>query len=116
MGVTEEEVSSMSAAKIAAAYIHAYCRVTWPGEDDTTGTNMASTVANGSMMDVFDHKGCGSHKYIDADKLTMDLERPLGSGVFGYWKMYDDSYILRTCDGPLAVWSGNPDDKAEWVE
>lgn len=106
----------MSAAKIAAAYVHAYCWMSWPGEGPTNGTSMASTIANGSTFDVFDHKNGGSHKYIPADKLSADLGEPKGSGVFGYWKMYDGSYVLRTTRGPLAVWTGNPDEKAEWGE
>jgi hypothetical protein len=106
----------MSAARIAGEYIHAYCRQKWPEKagDASTGPRMASTVANGSMIDVFDHRGGGSHKYIPADRLTQDLGEPLGAGVFSYWKMYDDSYLLRTCDGRLAHWDGTDEGKAEW--
>lgn len=107
-------------AKIAALLLHAYCRQTWPGDETKTepgkagnGANMASTVAN-SWFEVFNHTSSGTHKYIPADKLTDDLEQPRGSGVYGYYKMADDSYVLLTCKGPLAVWSGKPEDKAEW--
>jgi hypothetical protein len=102
----------MSAAQIAACYIHAWCRETWPDK----GAEMASTVANGSMMDVFDHKGYGSHKHIPADRLTTDLGEAIGAGVFGYWKMYDDSYLLRTCNGRLAHWDGTDEGKAEYAK
>lgn len=95
-------------AEIAADYIHAYCRMAWPKplNHQTDSAQMASTVANGAMMDVFDHEGGGSHKYIPADKLTRDLGMPLGAGVFSYWKMKDGSYLLRTCDGRLGYWEG----------
>ena len=106
----------MTAAKITASYLHAWCLKKFPGDKPHEGTNIASTMANGSMFDVFDHKGHGSHKYIPADKLTADLGEPERAGVFGYWRMHDGSYILRTSRGPLATWSGNPDDKAEWGE
>lgn len=99
-------------AEIAANYIHGFCRTTWP--NDAEPLNMGSTVANGSYIDVFDHKGGGSHKYIPADKLTEDLGETQGAGVFGYWLMGDDSYLLRTSKGPLAHWSGKIEDKAEW--
>jgi hypothetical protein len=110
----------MSAARIAGEYITAWCRQKFapvaerPELRDEHPEKMASTVANGNMIDVFDHKGSGSHKYIPADRLTQDLGEPLGAGVFSYWKMYDDSYLLRTCDGRLAHWSGKDEDKAEW--
>ena len=76
---------------------------------------MATTVFNMGMLDVFDHKGSGSHKYIPADRLTDDLGMEQGAGVFGYVKLYDDSYVLKTCNGPLAYWSGKAEDKAMWV-
>jgi hypothetical protein len=55
-------------------------------------------------------------EYIPADRLTQGLGEPPGAGVFSYWKMYDDSYLLRTCDGRLAHWDGTDDGKAEWCE
>ena len=109
----------MSAARIVCLYVHSYCRQQWPedeAEDYCKGTKMASTVMNSDFADVFDHKGYGSHKYIPADKLTPDLGESEGAGVFGYWKMYDNSYILRTCRGPLAYWSGKDEDAAEWAK
>lgn len=105
-------------AQLAADYIHAWCRKTWPEPTKfcKDGSRMASTVANGEMIDVFDHKGGGTHKYIPADRLTEDLGAEPGSGVYGYWKMADDSYLLRTCDGRLAYWSGSNVDKACWAD
>lgn len=105
-------------AKIAALYVHAYCRETLKPRhenDKAHGTAMATTIANGEFMDVFDHKGGGTHKYIPTEKLNNDLGFPQGAGVFGYWLMGDGSYLLRTCDGPLCVWSGKEEDKAEHV-
>lgn len=104
----------MCKARIAIIYVHAYCQQQWPGEGPTEGRNMASTVLTGSFLDVFDHKGTGSHKYIPADRLTKELGLPEGAGVFGYVKMYDDSYILQTCGGALAYWSGKDDEPAKW--
>jgi hypothetical protein len=104
----------MSAAAIAGRLLHAYCTVTWPNDENPK--RMASTIANGSYIDVFDHQGGGSHKYIPADRLTDDLGEPRGAGVYGYWKMFDGSYLLRTCDGRLAHWDGTDEGKAEWCE
>lgn len=97
-------------AKIAATYIAAYCRETF----NKNPASMESHMANGEMMDVFDHNGHGSHKYIPADKLTEDLCMPKGAGVYGYWAMADKSYLLLTCGGRLAYWSGQATDKAEF--
>jgi hypothetical protein len=110
----------MSAAQIAGEYIQAWCRIKFaedaprPELRSKDPEKMASTVANGAMIDVFDHKGGGTHKYIPADRLTDDLGEKRGAGVYGYWHMYDDSYLLRTCDGRLAHWNGRSDSKAEW--
>lgn len=76
---------------------------------------MESTVCNGGLIDVFDHTGYGTHKYIPADRLTAELGMPEGAGVYGFWGMKDGSYLLLTCRGPLAYWSGKAEDKAEWV-
>ena len=97
-------------AKIAASYIRAWCIDTFA----STPGSMESNIANGQMMDVFDHKGHGTHKYIPADKLTEDLGMPAGAGVYGYWLMADGSYLLLTCPGAVAYWSGKTEDKAEW--
>jgi hypothetical protein len=102
----------MIAAKIAAEMLHAWARTKF----EDLPAEMASTIANGEIIDVFDHQGGGSHKYIPADRLTQDLGEPLGAGVYGYWKMYDDSYLLRTCDGRLAYWDGTSDGKAEFAK
>lgn len=99
-------------AAIASGYVNAWCRAKWPEE----GAKMSSTMMNASMADVFDHIDYGSHKYIPADKLTRDLGEPTGGGVYGYWKMADGSYVLRTCRGPLAYWSGKTEDAAQWGE
>lgn len=101
-------------AKTAAECITAWCKLKWP---DETGLNMPSTMANSStLLDAFDHKGGGTHKYIPADKLSKDLGEPKGKGVYGYVMMGDGSYILQTCRGPLAYWSGEEKDSAVWVE
>lgn len=99
----------MSAAKIVCLYVRAFC-----AENFTNPETMESTVMNGGMADVFDHVGHGTHKYIPAEKLSDDLKLQKGAGVFGYWKMYDGSYVLWTCPGPLAYWSGKDEDPAEW--
>ena len=106
----------MSAAQIVTLYVHAHCRQQWPTpmEHQTDSAQMASTVLNGGFADVFDFKGSGSHKYIPSDKLSQDLGEPLGAGVYGYLKMYDDSYVLMTCNGRLAHWSGKDEDIAVW--
>lgn len=109
-------------ARIAGEYITAWCRQTFapdasrPELRSKAPEEMASTVANGSMIDVFDHKGGGTHKYIPSDRLSDDLGERRGAGVYGYWQMYDDSYLLRTCNGRLAYWSGKDEDKAEWCK
>ena len=97
-------------AKIAATYIAAFCAETF----DKDPERMESHMANGEMIDVFDHKGGGTHKYIPADRLSEELGMPKGAGVFSYWHMADGSYLLRTCPGRLAYWSGKDDEKAEW--
>lgn len=104
----------MCYAQVAAELLNAYCAVTFAADKNPMG--MASTMANGCVIDAFDHKGGGSHKYIPADRLTDDLEQPRGGGVYGYWKMQDDSYLLRTCDGRLAWWTGKDEDRAQWGE
>lgn len=100
----------MSYAMAAAIYVKAYCRDVF-GDDPES---MESHVTSGAMIDCFDHKGYGSHKYIPADRLTEELGMPKGGGVYGFWKMGDDSYLLLTCGGRVAVWSGKSDQKAEW--
>lgn len=102
----------MPYAQIAAQYIHAWCRATYTKDPD----RMASAMANGEMIDVFDHIGYGTHKYIPAAKLSHDLELTEGSGVYGYWRMKDGSYLLLTCPGALAWWSGKDEDEARWHE
>lgn len=99
-------------AKTAGTFITLRCRNTFKTEPDV----MASTMCAGQLIDVFDHKGYGTHKYIPAEKLTKDLGEPKESGVYGFWAMADGSYLLLTCRGPLAVWSGKPEDAAEWIQ
>jgi hypothetical protein len=89
----------MCYARIAASQINAYCRMKWP---EKGYADMASTWANGSVIDAYDHVGGGSHKYIPADDFTKQLGEPIGAGVFSYWQMKDGSLLLRTCKGPLA--------------
>jgi len=100
----------MPYAQIAAQYIHAWCRATYETEPD----RMASTMAIPGLMDVFNHTGYGTHKYIPADKLNHDLELAQGAGVYGYWHMNDGSYLLLTCPGALAWWTGKAEDEAQW--
>lgn len=99
-----------NAARIVTVLVHAYCRETWPDE----GAGMASTVFDGSFADAFDIKEHGSYKYIPADKLTADLGEPQDAGVFGYCRLYDGSYVLKTCNGRLAHWTGKDTDAAIW--
>lgn len=107
----------MSAAKIAAALIEAYCSARFPKYDSARGSTMGSTVLTGNFLHVFDFQSAGSYLYIPADRLNDDLDLPHDDGgVFWYVKMHDGSYLLKTCDGPLAVWSGSMDDKAEFVK
>jgi hypothetical protein len=100
----------MCYAKTASQMITAWCRATFTKDAD----NMGSHMANGSIIDAFDHNGYASHKYIPADKLTQDLGEPSGGGVYGYWQMKDKSCLLVTCRGDLAWWSGKPEDAAQW--
>lgn len=97
-------------AKIAAVYIHAFCRETFVKDPDS----MAASMANAEMIDVFDHRGYGSHKDIPTNKLNKDLDQSKGGGVYGFWLMGDGSYLLLTCGGRLAYWSGKKEDKAKF--
>jgi hypothetical protein len=97
-------------AKTAATYIAAYCRETFKTEPH----GMESYLANDEMMEAFNPKGYGSREDIPADKLTEDLGMPRVAGVYGYWAMADGSYLLQTCSGRLACWSGKATDKAEF--
>lgn len=96
------------AAQIAADYINGHCHLVYGN------VAMASKVANGEMIDVFDHTGGGTHKYIPADRFTQELGEPEGAGVYGYWRMYDGSYLLRTCRGPLAWQDAPREGLAQW--
>jgi len=104
----------MCYAKTAAEMFNVYCAVAFAAEGPDRAMAMASTMANGEYIDAFDHQGGGSHKYIPADRLTDDLDQPRGAGVFGFWRMKDGSYLLRTCEGRLAWWTGKDEDKAQW--
>lgn len=105
----------MSYAKTAANCINLLTMATYPDWAEKNGPiSLASTMANGEIIDAFDHKGGGSHKYIPADRLSEELGEPAGAGVYGFWQMKDGSYLLRTCHGALAHWSGKAEDKAEW--
>jgi len=93
----------MSQAYLAATLVHAYCRDKWPNNEDANGgNNMGSTMFD-SFTRAFERKGGGSHKYIPADEWTATLGERQGAGVYGYQRMADDSYVLLTCKGPLAV-------------
>ena len=100
----------MAYAQVAAQYITAWCRATYTKDPD----KMGSTMANGGMIDAFDHSGYCTHKYIPADRFTTDLEEPIGGGVYAAWTMKDKSMLLLTCRGDLAWWSGKDDEKALW--
>jgi len=97
-------------AKVAAQYLTAWCRATYEVEPD----RMGSTMASGDMIDVFDHTGYVTHKYIPADYLTETLGELPGAGVYGAWRMKDCTYLLLTCRGELAYWSGEDGDHAHW--
>ncbi len=101
----------MSQAYKAAVLVQSYCQVKWPGNGVSEGNNMASTVFD-MFERVFETKGGGSHKHIPADEYSAALGMEAGSGVFGYVRMGDDSLVLLTCEGPLAV----VDDKGcRWI-
>lgn len=100
----------MSYAQVAAQYITAWCRATFKENPDKMGSSMASD----KMIDVFDHAGSETHKYIPADRLTADLGAVSGGGVYGAWVMRDKSMLLLTCHGELAWWSGKNGDVAQW--
>ena len=100
----------MPYAQVAAQYITAWCRATYTKDPD----KMGSTMANGNMIDAFDHTRHCTHKYIPADRLTADLGEPIGAGVYGAWIMKDKSVLLLTCRGDLAWWSGEANEKAQW--
>ena len=102
----------MSYAQIAAQYITAWCRATYRKDPD----KMGSTMCSGTMIDAFDHKGYVTHKYVSADRFTKELGEPKGAGVYGAWHMKDGSYLLLTCPGDLAWWSGTAGDHARWHE
>jgi hypothetical protein len=104
----------MTYAKIAADCINLMCIEMFKDNAPRSPVQMASTMANGEVIDAFDHQGGGTWKYIPADKLTLDLNERPGAGVYSYWHMKDGSYLLRTCHGALAHWSGKAEDKAEW--
>ena len=97
----------MSYARQAALSINLQARHIF---NDVT---MASTWANGQVIDAFYHEGHGTHKYIDADRFTDDLGMERGAGVYGYWAMKDSSLLLLTCKGRLA-YANKPNGKAYW--
>lgn len=97
-------------AKMVARFILAYTKHVWP--DDYV--QMAKTGAPDYVGRYFSPTDAGSHKYIPADRLTADIGAKQGSGVFGYAKFDDGSYLLYTCFHGLAVWDGT-DARAEVV-
>lgn len=96
-------------AYAAVIYVKGYCRMTFKNPE-----NMESTVLSGDQLDCFDLVGTGSHKYIPTERLNNELGLPQGGGVYNYVKMKDGSYILLTCRGPLAYWSGKADEPAKF--
>lgn len=96
-------------AMTAARLINAFCQVTWP--DDT---GMASTIASGWTA-CFNITSTGTHKYIPTAAINTLLGLPQGAGVWGYNRFADGSYLLLTCDGPLAVWDGETIASLAWA-
>jgi hypothetical protein len=110
----------MSMAKVAGTYIAAHVRVTFAEKLNENGKHessdyMAGYILGGSMIDVFDHTGHMTHKYFESDRMTAELGEPEGGGVYAAYGMQDGSLLLLTCKGPLAYWSGQTGDKAEWI-
>lgn len=98
-------------AQTTAYFIQAYCAVNF-----VDSSRMESVVAEGRLIDAFDHNGYGSHKYIPTQKLNEHLKLPQGAGVYGYWFFSDGSYLLRTCPGPVAFWAGKEEDLPEFCK
>lgn len=91
----------MSKALFFGMHVVAYCQIVWPNDP-----GMAATQVDVSAMSFADFIDSGSHKYIPAERLTEELGMVKGSGVYGYLKFSDGSYILKCCDGRLAHWDG----------
>lgn len=105
-------------ARVAADYITAWCEKKWPPGSEPThlsGAGMASTMCMGDMIDAFDIISSGSHKYIPASMLNEKLGLPQGAGVYSYFLFKDKSYLLLTCEGPLAYWSGKEEDDPKFT-
>ena len=98
-------------AKTATYFIQAYCVVNF-----VNPTRMESVVADGILMHVFDYSSYGTHKYINSDDLTIQLGMTPGAGVYGYYLFPDGSFLLKTCPGPVAFWSGKGEDKPEFCK
>ena len=96
-------------AKIASKYMQTFCQATFKDPE-----RMESTMFQGGMLDCFDIIDTGSHKYIPAERLNEELGLPQGGGVYNYVKFSDNSYLLLTCEGKTAYWSGKENEKAEW--
>lgn len=96
-------------AKLASQFIALYTLSVY---DDP---KMESMVAP-TVIECFNIKDSGTHKYIPAKRLSEDLGMKESEGVYGYWKFSDGSYLLKTCPGRLAYWSGSEWDMAQWSE
>jgi hypothetical protein len=96
----------MTQAITAAQLVQTYCRTIFPNDP----LEMECIVAQ--HLRVFKVVSSGSHKYIPADKLSKDIGAEPGSGVYGYEKMEDGSFMLYTCCHGLAVWDGKEDSPA----
>lgn len=92
----------MSQARFFGMHVVAYCQIVWPNDP-----GMAKSQVDVSAMSFADFIESGSHKYIPADRLTEELGMRKGSGVFGYLKFSDGSYLLKCCNGLLASWAGD---------
>ena len=92
-------------AHTIALHIQAYCQVCFP--NDPLGMEKHSVITLGSLAE-----SSGSPKYIPADKLSADIGAEQGSGVFGYYRFKDGSYLLLTCYHGVCVWDGKDESKA----
>ena len=99
----------MSNARMAHLFVTCVAKQLWPNDSKGMATMTVDWLAS------FDNAvDSGSHKYVPAAQLSADLGLEEGSGIFGYRKYPDGSYLLKTCSG-IAYWDGG-DAKAEWGE
>jgi hypothetical protein len=102
---------TMSQAKLAVRFSRAMAQYVWP--DKHEGMEQYTQEWLGAIDTRTD---VGTHKYIPTKKLNEDLGLTDGSGVWGYTKYPDGSYLLMTCSDRNASWSGKPEDKATFED